>query len=93
MFSRKFLSFSTFRNEKHPIRSVFALFAVIAGFGPLHGAYAQRTDQDRDALQHIGLAWTEGWNRHDMPALAALVAEDVEWTTATGARNSAARRW
>ena len=64
---------------------IVALVVVTAGLCSMNGAYAQAADQDGDALQQLGRAWTEAWNRHDMSALASLVAQDVEWTTATGA--------
>ncbi len=41
--------------------------------------------QDQEAIKSIALKWQDTWNRHDMKALAALVAEDVDLITAGGA--------
>ena len=52
-------------------------------------ATAQQTtgnNKDREAIKSIALKWQDAWNRHDMKALAALVAEDVDLITVAGTR-------
>ena len=85
MIDRQFRSFLPTRHETL-LRAVLVLLIAAAALGSVGGAHAQSIDQDNDALQQLGRSWTDAWNRHDMSALGALVAEDVEWTTATGSR-------
>jgi uncharacterized protein (TIGR02246 family) len=40
--------------------------------------------KDTEAVKNIALKWQDDWNRHDMKALAALVAEDVDFITVGG---------
>ncbi len=40
--------------------------------------------KDQEAVKSIALKWQDAWNRHDMKALAALVAEDVDFITVGG---------
>jgi len=40
--------------------------------------------KDREAVKHLALKWQDSWNRHDMKALAMLVAEDVDLITVGG---------
>jgi uncharacterized protein (TIGR02246 family) len=40
--------------------------------------------KDTEAVKNIALKWQDAWNRHDMKALAALVAEDVDFITVGG---------
>ncbi len=47
-------------------------------------ATAQNKESDTEAVKQIERRWQEAWNRHDMKALAALVAEDVDFITVSG---------
>ncbi len=40
--------------------------------------------KDQETIKSIALKWQEAWNRHDMKALAALIAEDVDFITVGG---------
>lgn len=40
--------------------------------------------KDTEAIKSIALKWQDAWNQHDMKALAALVAEDVDFITVGG---------
>lgn len=40
--------------------------------------------EDQEAIKGIALKWQDSWNRHDMKALTALVAEDVDFITVAG---------
>ncbi|HEX4945771.1 MAG TPA: SgcJ/EcaC family oxidoreductase [Blastocatellia bacterium] len=44
------------------------------------------TNAKRQAIEAIAASFQAAWNRHDMEALAALVAEDVDYVTVVGAR-------
>ena len=40
--------------------------------------------KDQEAIKNIALKWQDAWNQHDMKALAALVAEDIDLITVGG---------
>ena len=40
--------------------------------------------KDTEAVKSIALKWQDAWNQHDMKALTALVAEDVDFITVGG---------
>ncbi len=40
--------------------------------------------KDQETIKSIALKWQDAWNRHDMKALAALVAEDADLITVSG---------
>ncbi len=40
--------------------------------------------KDQEAIKSIAQKWQDTWNRHDMKALAALVAEDADLITVGG---------
>ena len=40
--------------------------------------------KDQEAIKSIALKWQDAWNRHEMKALSALVAEDVDFITVGG---------
>jgi conserved hypothetical protein len=47
-------------------------------------AQTKGTPRDQGAIKSIALKWQDSWNRHDMKALTALVAEDVDFITVAG---------
>jgi uncharacterized protein (TIGR02246 family) len=44
------------------------------------------SDADRRAIEAIAASFQDAWNRHDIDALASLLAEDVDFVTVEGAR-------
>jgi uncharacterized protein (TIGR02246 family) len=64
--------------------SVFLI--VITSLALPAGAQPEGRAKDRKAIESIALRWQDAWNRHDMKALAALVAEDVDLITVAGTR-------
>lgn len=51
---------------------------------PSWPAEAQNKVDDLETVKQIESSWQEAWNRHDMKALGALVAEDVDFITVSG---------
>jgi uncharacterized protein (TIGR02246 family) len=47
-------------------------------------ANAQSHSKDLEAIKQIEKDWQEAWNRHDMKALTALMAQDVDFISVTG---------
>lgn len=47
-------------------------------------AVADENARDEEAIRKIESSWQEAWNHHDMKALSALVAEDVDFITVSG---------
>lgn len=47
-------------------------------------AQTKANAKDRESIKSIALKWQDGWNRHDMKALAALMAEGVDFVTVSG---------
>ena len=47
-------------------------------------AAATAADGDEAAIREIQARWDDAWNRHDIPALSALVAEDVRFINVAG---------
>lgn len=66
------------------MKSIFAFAVSLALFFPVWPANAQNNINDLEAMKQIERGWHEAWNRHDMKALAALVAEDVDFITIAG---------
>ncbi|CCH53306.1 hypothetical protein BN8_02393 [Fibrisoma limi BUZ 3] len=70
---------------------VFILVAATPVDGPLtavvklSGTNQPHDDPaDRKAIEAIGISWQDAWNRHDMDALTALLAENVDFVTVLG---------
>ncbi len=66
------------------MKSIFAFAVGLALFFPAWLANAQNNTTDLEAVKQIERGWQEAWNRHDMKALAVLVAEDVDFITVSG---------
>lgn len=47
-------------------------------------AQTKGSTKDREAIRSIALKWQDTWNRHEIKALASLVAEDVDLVTVSG---------
>jgi uncharacterized protein (TIGR02246 family) len=66
------------------MKPIFAFAVGLALLFPVWPANSQNNVNDLDAVKQIERDWQEAWNRHDMKALAALVAEDVDFITVSG---------
>lgn len=66
------------------MKSLFVFVIGLALFPPAWVANAQSQTKDIEAIKQIDRDWQEAWNRHDMKALAALVAEDVDFVSVSG---------
>jgi uncharacterized protein (TIGR02246 family) len=51
---------------------------------PWHATGRHFAPGDREAISELFAVWQAAWNRHDMPALAALFHEDASWTGLSG---------
>ena len=47
-------------------------------------AQAKENGDDRKAIESIAASFQDAWNRHDMDALASLMAEEVDFVTVLG---------
>ena len=47
-------------------------------------AQSKGNSKDTETIKSIALKWQDLWNRHEIKALAALVAEDVDFITVGG---------
>jgi ketosteroid isomerase-like protein len=56
----------------------FAIVALAVGFVDA----SQQVDEDE--IRRIRARWDDAWNRHDIKALSALVAEDVRFVNVAG---------
>jgi uncharacterized protein (TIGR02246 family) len=64
-----------------------SLFVFVVGLALSVAAWpsnAQSDTKDLEAIRQIERDWQTAWNRHDMKALTALVAEDVDFVTVAG---------
>ncbi len=60
------------------------LLIVLISIALSVAAQTKGNAEDQEAIKSIALKWGDAWNRHDMKALAALVAEDVNFITVSG---------
>ncbi len=67
------------------MKRVSTLLIVLTLIAVPMAAQTKGNAKDREAIKSIALKWQDTWNRHDMKAIAALVAEDVDLITAGGA--------
>jgi uncharacterized protein (TIGR02246 family) len=66
------------------MKSIFAFAVGLTFFFPAWLANAQNNSNDLETVKQIERGWQDAWDRHDMKALAALVAEDVDFITVSG---------
>jgi uncharacterized protein (TIGR02246 family) len=60
---------------------ILLAFAILAlAVNPVRAS--QQTDEDE--IKRIQARWDDAWNRHDINALSALVAEDVRFVNVAG---------
>lgn len=58
---------------------------LILAFGTLPAkAQKELSATDQKAIEALSASWQDAWNRHDMKALANLVAENVDFITVGG---------
>jgi len=63
---------------------VSILLVVILWIAIPAAAQTKGNAKDQEALMSIAQKWQDAWNQHDMKALAALVAENVDFITVGG---------
>lgn len=66
------------------MKSLFVFVVGLALLLPAWAASAQSDTKDLEAIKQIEKDWQAAWNQHDMKALTALVAEDVDFVTVAG---------
>ena len=66
------------------MKLIFPFVACLALFLPTWAANAQSQAEDVEAIKQIERDWQEAWNRHDMKALTALVADDIDFVSVGG---------
>jgi uncharacterized protein (TIGR02246 family) len=65
----------------NPLHAVAFGFLMLANVWPVFG---QNNAKDIENIKRIESRWEEAWNKHDMKALASLVAEDVDFISVGG---------
>lgn len=68
------------------MQSVLTLAFILALAAQLARPQTNANNADRKAVETIAASFQNAWNRHDMDALASLMAEDVDYVTVVGAR-------
>ena len=62
------------------MRTLLTLIVLALAVSPLSATQAD----DENAIREMQSRWDDAWNRHDVKALGALVAEDVRFVNVTG---------
>jgi uncharacterized protein (TIGR02246 family) len=62
------------------MKILIAFIVLLVGTG---GVYASQ-QADEQEIRNIQTRWDDAWNRHDIKALSALVAEDVRFVNVAG---------
>ena len=68
------------------MKTVITLLITLTWCAAPAAGQTQGNGEDLEAIKGLSLKWQDAWNRHDMRALAALVAEDVDLITVAGTR-------
>jgi uncharacterized protein (TIGR02246 family) len=66
------------------LAGVFGLVAYAGGTAPTLTDEKLDRSMDEAAIKQLGKNWQDGWNKRDAAALAALLAEDVDFITVRG---------
>ncbi len=66
------------------IKKLTTLLSIFVFLGTVVMAQTMGNEKDLQLIKNIETNWQNAWNRHDMKALAALVAEDVDFITVSG---------
>lgn len=61
-----------------------AVAAIAVGPAPTRPDETADRAKDEAAIKRLGTDWRDGWNKRDAGALAALLAEDVDFITVRG---------
>mgnify|MGYP000330102755 CR=1 FL=1 len=69
------------------MRSMLILVFILALATQLARPQTNATNADRKTVEAIAASFQDAWNRHDMDALASLMAEDVDYVTVVGSRD------
>ena len=67
------------------MRRALILLLSLMSIAPSLAAQTKGNAIDQEAIKSIARQWQDTWNRHDMKALAELLAEDVDLITVGGA--------
>ena len=65
-------------------RSIALLLIIVLATVSAYASQTNGNDSDRTAIEAVAARWQEAWNSHNMDALSALVAEDVDFVTVGG---------
>src|SRR6186713_767117 len=63
------------------MKILIAFVILLVATGGVHASQ----EADEQAIREIQGRWDDAWNRHDVKALSALVAEDVRFVNVAGA--------
>jgi uncharacterized protein (TIGR02246 family) len=66
----------------HFTRVLTVAVTLVVAQSPAHAQDIQANDEA--AIKQLGVGWETAWNRRDAKALAALLAEDVDFVTVLG---------
>jgi uncharacterized protein (TIGR02246 family) len=67
-----------------PVKRASLLSIILTLIALPVGAQTKGNGKDEEAIKGIAQRWEDSWNRHDMKAVAALVADDVDFITVAG---------
>jgi uncharacterized protein (TIGR02246 family) len=69
------------------MRSALIFVFILALTAQLAKPQTKATNAGRKAIENIAASFQAAWNRHDMDALASLMAEDVDYVTVVGSHD------
>ena len=69
------------------MRNLVTLVLILALLTLPSVAQTTQTSDDRRAIEALASSFQDSWNRHDIDALASLMAEDVDYVTVVGAKD------
>jgi predicted lipid-binding transport protein (Tim44 family) len=70
---------------KRSLRVAAGIAVVLVRLSSAHADEQEDRAQEEATVKRLATQWQEAWNKHDMDALASLVAEDVDFVTVSGA--------
>lgn len=69
------------------MRNLVTLVLILGLLALPSFAQTTQTSDDRRAIEALASSFQDSWNRHDIDALASLVAEDVDYVTVVGTKD------
>jgi uncharacterized protein (TIGR02246 family) len=75
---------NTVRHEKAVLEAKMKIFLVFAFLALAVSPVGASQQADEDEIAGIQARWDDAWNRHDIKALSALVADDVRFVNVAG---------